>query len=336
MKKPTYIIAGITIVLFSVVVYLLLDRRHQSIYKELHSAVQLTKDGTFRQDITGNPSPVPTVRADKWAVMKQMWEGENGKSMDTYGKVIDQYGEPVVKVKVTARVGLYIDFTHSGGNDYYTETDAQGRFHFIGIHGAGAGFTLLKEGYEYNQRLASASRSENYSPDPENPIIFKMWKLKEAEPMVFTRIHDYIPCDGSDIRYNFTTGRRTRDGGDMTVTLTRNPVNINRGKPYDWGVTLRIENGGLMEQTDPYPYEAPADGYQLAISINMPANMPNWVSHFNKSFYFKCRDGKNYGRMTIEIYSDFQPPPTAFSAAIYMNSSGSRNLEFHPPKEVAR
>jgi hypothetical protein len=255
---------------------------------------------------------------------------ENAKSLDFYGKVIDQFGNPVVGVNVDAGVGLYVSFTRSGGKNYITETDTTGRFSFVGIHGAGVGFTLKKEGYSYNQRLSSSSRPKDYVPDSSRPVIFTMWKLKGAEPMVHTSIQAGLACDGTPRSFDVLTGRR--DTGDLIATLTRTPVNIDRGKPFDWTLTLGIAGGGLIEIADPYPYKAPAGGYQSSIAINMPADAKDWNSSVVRSYYIY--DGRNYGRVTIDIMADYQPPPTHFEIDSYVNPSGSRNLEFDPAKQV--
>lgn len=236
-------------------------------------------------------------------------------------------------MKVKMSVGLFVDFTHSGGKEYYAETDSQERFRFVRIRGAGAGFDFEKPGYKYNLRLPSSSCPENYAPDPDHPIVFTMWKLQGAEPMASAKLDDTIPCDGTPVSYNLLTGKRAPNG-DMIVKLIRSPVNIVRGKPFDWTLQLEIQNGGLVEQSDAYPNQAPAEGYQSSVTIDMPAKGASWTEHLTRPFYFKSRGGQNYGRMTIEIYADFQPSPTVFSALIYANPSGSRNLEFDSTKQI--
>jgi hypothetical protein len=261
---------------------------------------------------------------------------ENAKSLDFYGEAVDQYGNPVAGVKVKAGVGLYLGIDQSGGTFYYTDTDAAGRFNFVGIHGAGMGpFILTKDGYKYDSNLPSGSRPKDYVPDPAHPVIFNMWKLKGAEPMVAYSISTAIPCDGTPTSYDLLTGKKVSSGGDFVITLTRNPVNIVRGQPFDWSVTLAIPSGGLTEVNDLYPNEAPADGYQPSITINMPSDMKNWDAALNHAFYFEIGSGQTYGRMTINIQADFQPPPTYFGAGVHLNPSpGDRNLEFDPTQAI--
>jgi len=270
----------------------------------------------------------PTVDS-KTALMLAFWAAANQKSLDFFGKIIDQNGEPVGGVKVTAGVGLIIDMTHSGAKYFYTQSDSTGKFSFNGIRGAGVGFVLQKEGYTYNQRQPSSSRPNDYTPDPNNPVIFKMWKLNGAEPMIHARVHAYVPCDGTSVSFNLLTGRSQ---GDLTVTLTRNPVNIDRSKPFDWALTVGVANGGLVENTDTYPNEAPTEGYQPSVTISMPTDDKKWTSTVSGTYYFK--NGQTYGRMTINVMANFQPPPTLFDADIYANPSGSRNLEFDSSKQI--
>jgi hypothetical protein len=258
-----------------------------------------------------------------------MWS-ENHKSMDFYGKIVDQNNHPVEGVNVTAGVGTYDGPTRSGGQKYNTLSDAEGRFSFTGIHGAGSGYLLEKSGYEFNQRQPFASRPRNYIPDQKNPAILSMWKLQGAEPMLRTQIQAGLACDGTPRRLDLITGRR--DTGNLVVALTRIPTNIDRGRPFAWTLTLEISGGGLIETSDLYPYEAPPGGYKPSISITMPANTKQWTPQVNRSYYIF--EGKNFGRITIDLMANYQPPPTHFEVASYINPSGSRNLEFDQAKQI--
>jgi hypothetical protein len=211
-----------------------------------------------------------------------------------------------------------------------TKTDENGNFEFLGLRGDYLGVLPEKEGYEFVQR-GNGNWSDDYKADSNNRVIFRMWKLKGAERMVHVNLQATIPCDGTTTTYNLLTGRGK---GDLEVTLTRNPVNINRSKPFDWTLTVGIANGGLVEDTDLYPYEAPASGYQQSDTIAMSADDKNWSPSISRSYYFQSAGGPTYGRMTINVMANFQPPPTLFDASVYANPSGSRNLEFDPFKKI--
>jgi len=252
-------------------------------------------------------------------------------SMDTYGKVVDQNGQRVVDAKVRG----FLEFEDKDNDDEHdTTTDAQGRFQFLGLHAEGLAMVPEKDGYEFNSRISpNVNRPSNYLPDPNNPLVITMWKLKGAEPMKHSTIHAYIPCDGSITRFDLLSGKQDPNG-DFSISLSRNPANIIPNKPFSWSVTFEVTNGGLQGITNIYPYEALMDGYQSRITFDFPTNAPKWSSLFTPALYFKSKDGKIFCRMTVKIMADFQPPPTLFRAEIYANPAGSRNLEFDPAKQI--
>jgi hypothetical protein len=147
-------------------------------------------------------------------------------SLDTYGKVIDQDGQPVAGVQVLSHL-------MKGLGDYKecdTVTDANGLFHYTGLHGMALILHFKKEGYEFNERLLP-QRPDNYLPDPSNPLIIQVWKLHGGEPMKYAQIHSSVPCDGSIERFNLLARRWNGTNpsglpadGDLMIKLTRNPL----------------------------------------------------------------------------------------------------------------
>jgi hypothetical protein len=260
---------------------------------------------------------------------------QNNNPQDFYGKVIDQYGQPVVGASVTG----WITFLRGMDSDekreaHKTETDVKGLFQFTGLRGASISADVAKEGYEIDYRVGYKVPAGGIT-SPDDRAILTMWKLKGPEPMTHANIHAYIPCDGSVTRFDLLTGKKN-PGGDLIVKLTRNPVDIIRGNSFDWSVMLQIPNGGMQEILDLYPNEAPADRYQPEMTFKFPADMPKWTYSFSHSFYLKSKDGQIYGRMNVHIMANFQPPPTLFDVEIYANPSGSRNLEFDQNKWINR
>jgi hypothetical protein len=287
-------------------------------------------------DPSATPDPEVTQRAlasgEKGQMGLAIMQLANAQRIDFYGQIFDQNGQSVSGVKVEGSTLLVLGAENSGGNYYQAVSDSEGRFSFIDAHGNGMGFKFDKSGYEYNYRQPPGWTTD-YKPDPLNPQKFNMWKLQGAEPMVHANVHAYVPCDGTATSYDVLTGHKVADG-DLVITLTRNPVQIVRGKPFDWTATVQLKDGGLIPITGPYPNEAPADGYQATLTIQRPANAKNWDAAFEGSYYFKTENGKIYGRMTVSIQADFQPPPTSFDVEIYANPAGSRNLEFDPMKKA--
>ncbi len=282
-----------------------------------------------KDDISANP----VAALQRIQAFQNVQNRENNTPINFYGKVMDQYGQPINAVKVDGGVMLYGGFTQSKSETYNTQTDTQGRFSFVGLHGVDFGVNFQKDGYFYDLKISSKRPDDYYTTSPDRPIIYTMWKLQGAEPMVHQSFIPILPCDGTPINVNLSAGKAVSTGGDIMVAFTRNPVQIVRGKPFEWTLTLNVRGGGLVEVHDPYPYEAPADGYQQTITITTGADPKSYMDSAKKTFYYKSADGK-YGRMTIDLQADFQPPPTFFGITFYLNPSGSRNLEWDQAKEI--
>ena len=168
---------------------------------------------------------------------------------------------------------------------------------------------VQKRGYEIGKK------SEAYkAPNPEDRTspsgraVFTMWKLKGAEPMVHREIAAGLSCDGSPMTLDLLTGHRVANGGDLTISMTRSPVNIERGKSFDWSLILTVTGGGIVEIAGLYPNEAPEAGYEPSVVKNFHVGLPYFIGNaLNQSYYFKSRGGQIYGRMKMHISADHQP-----------------------------
>ena len=84
-----------------------------------------------------------------------------------------------------------------------------------------------------------------------------------------------------------------------------------------------------MEMPDGAAYIAPENGWIEKVVIEKDAQDAHWQSGFERTVYVRTADGK-YGRVSVSFTCDFEPPPTACALEVFMNSSGSRNLEYDP------
>ncbi len=265
-----------------------------------------------------------------------VWDKENNTSINFYGKVVDQYGQPVSDVQVEFGVMLYGGFTQSKSETYHSMTDPQGQFSFTHLQGVDFGVNFKKEGYYYDLKLSSKRPPNYYTTNADHPLVYTLWKLRGAEPMAhLPLVQGGIPCDGTETSFNLLTGKKSDPQKDMVVTLTRNPVIVtNRNVHFDYTFSLNIADGGLVEATDEYPYLAPEQGYQPIATFTMAANAKDWTARFDRLYYFKARNGQVYGRIKIHLTADYEGPTTHFEFELYANPSGSRNLEFDPKKQI--
>jgi len=265
---------------------------------------------------------------------------ENKKSLDVYGLVVDQYDAPVVGAKIRGSIGYNISMVQSGGELRYTETDSQGRFNFLGIHGAGIGLWPQKSGYYYNPKLPSTTRPDDYLVDPNNPLKFIMWKLKGTEPLEHIVFESRIPYDGTPVYFDLKTGKKLSNNEEnnesaFRIALSRSPLQIAPGllHPYDWHVTFALPNGGICEANDLYPYWAPESGYQKIFEKSMGSNSVPWQAEVSRSFYIKSSQN-HYGMIRVELMTNSKRPDTGIKLETWLNPSGSQNLEFDLEKQV--
>jgi hypothetical protein len=264
---------------------------------------------------------------------------ENKKPMDTYGKVVDQDGQPVADAKVCGFLGFVY-----GSEEHDTTTDAQGNFHFSRLRGTGFGIFPEKEGYEFNREIwfaANAERPDNYLPDPKNPWIIHMWKLRGGEPMNHALTYSFVPWDGNFKQFDLYKSQMDEawnhhplgTNGELMVRVTRGIAFTNNGiQEFNWTATLEITNGGLLAFNDPYPYIAPSEGYQTSVTLDGPTNFVDWGNGLRQGYYFKSKGGQVYGRMIIRMGAGKNY--ASFDAEIYANPNNSRNLEFDYSKEI--
>jgi protocatechuate 3,4-dioxygenase beta subunit len=343
MKKR--ILAFLSVTLILAVSCWLLWQRSTSILNVTKSMPTPPQAQSPRTTPASTPIPtVPSVVAplqSKEQMMSGILAVQNHQPIEFYGKVVDQNGNPVVGARVKG--GVVVEKVWYGGEneDYFTSTDLAGDFSFKGMKGAHLSVWISKDGYEFrsNNKLFIYSLlygpNERYTPNPNNPVVFTVWKEKGPEKLIHTTLNRVgIPVDGTPVTFDLETGKKVANGGDLTVKLTRNPIRLQPAQRFDWTVTLAVVNGGLIEMNDVYPNEAPAEGYHPVVTIDMPANAPDWQRSVTRSFYFTSRSEKNYGRMSLKISAFAEPPPTGLTVDAYINNNGSRNLEFDPNKRA--
>jgi hypothetical protein len=242
-----------------------------------------------------------------------------------YGKVIDQYGQPVVGVEVTGSIEMLND---SGDGlqtqTFETQSDSEGLFDFTGKTGAPIKFTIKKEGYMLGARGEGYKGPPSEQTTPDNRAILTMWKLHGPEKLIGSSIDANIPHDGSPVTFDMTTGKESSNG-DLRAAISQFPLDVKTGRErFDWSVKVELINGGLLEENDPYPYWAPANGYQPSFEFNVSSNAPEWVPNLKKSFYAKNAQGQ-YGIMRFSVYPGRSP--TGLEVNFNINPSGSQNLE---------
>lgn len=254
----------------------------------------------------------------------------NLKEFNFYGKVVDQFGQPLAGVEANGATLLVISPVSSASRYYQRTSDAAGRFAFVGVRGADLGVLVKKPGYESNGR---SDLRENEKSSPNRPAVFTLWKLQGAEPMTHMKVITRVPYDGQSATFDLRTGQKS-PAGEFMVTLVRSPLQRQRSDDhFDWNVQIELEGGGLVESADPYPYLAPEWGYQPTWKRAQTKDDPEWTYRMSHIFYVHTAQGQ-YGRLRFDLWVDSDDPETGIVLESWLNPAGSRNLEFDLAKEI--
>lgn len=275
-----------------------------------------------------------------------------------YGRVIDQYGQPVKN----ASVGYTGENAHlsAGGGMGSVRTDEAG--YFI-IETTGAALELSGIGhpeidsvsFETPNRLTSTSTKSpkefvirflshdksgavlnynNYS-EKSKAYIVNAWRLGEYEGALGGDVIARYDADGKYytlLLEQEVYDNRLKEGktaGNIHVSCTR--PHMEGIRDYgDWRVSITPINGGIQETTDLYMNEAPETGYKPSLNIVMNKGDSNYRPYLrNKRYYFKSNNGKEYGSLFIHFQPFISVKRETCRLDIYyrINPTGSRNLE---------
>ncbi len=271
-------------------------------------------------------------------------------SIKFHGLCLDQNGTPLEGVKLSLSVRQWRGISPADVNgafeDYTCVSDREGRFKVEGVKGDSIGIdSAVKTGYEllkstnYTYKYVDSSRPRPTSRDSAAVLYF--WKKQGAEPMYhFNSTFGQDPkiaCDGTPEGFNIHTGARTKETPEVLFSLLRNPPVFTKQPGnkdrYDWAFTLEIPGGGILMTETNMPYMAPATGYQTKATFGFKADDPDWRHAEQRQFYFVTAKGE-YGRMEAKARADYRGAQTPFDWVVYLNPSGSRNLEYDPAKRI--
>ena len=251
--------------------------------------------------------------------------------IEFYGKVVDENTNPVAGVNINFN---WSELPERGGERTSDVlSDSEGLFSLQGKRGASLTVSFGKKGYYSSLR---GQRTFNFtlgpdviSPDPQNPIIFKLKKKVAQEPlmrltgaMIGPRQYQ-LDTKGTPTDISFYTGKRTSQGaGQFRVAYWMDVPQDPKQQQFDWHCQVTVPGGGLQMTTEELPFTAPEQGYQESIEIGSNTNA--WSDRLEQNFYVHLADGK-YGRVKFSLVCGGNP---FFGVEALINPSGSKNLEY--------
>ena len=245
--------------------------------------------------------------------------------IEFYGRIIDQYDEPVVHATVT----IAVDAAHVIPREppaFQLKTDSNGQFSIEkgknSINAAGISISSIeREGYEMKfqqgERWVFDYRKNNpnrYLPNKTVPFTYRMRKKAAISAFLFEEVmlkfQFGVEESGKRIGYDFVQRGHIRNvampvGNDRELVsdlqVTAN-YNSNDGT---WAVVLSPGNasGGIIV-SEQLLYEAPDSGYQKEYAFTPIDRMPLKA----KYVYLMSRDPAIYTRIDLDMVnasSDF-------------------------------
>lgn len=283
------------------------------------------------------PPTTPEEKAmwDYWWNIRKVnpdWEWE--RPISFYGKVVDQNDQPVAEAKVWMQwsaVGTTPERTMLSGAD--------GRFQISDIKGKGISVRVEKVGYHAGPvsygtfEYAGFWEPHFHVPDPNNPVIFRLRKRGNEEPMYLWGLAKDLKADGGVNWFNAETGKFGGSSGDLAFIVTRS--NQTGMRQFDYTLTVQAApGGGIAFTNDAMMFEAPADGYEPSWGTTQTFGAPDYNQVQKLRFYLRTAGGK-YAAVQGHV-AQMGDPEAQVQMTVYFNPSGSRNLEYNEAKRINR
>ena len=246
--------------------------------------------------------------------------------IDFYGRAVDENSNAVA--------GATVQFhwpelpTSDGSRTATTQTDSEGLFSLHGKLGPSLTVWVSKQGYYAShggqQGFSYILGPEQYLADPRSPVIFELRKKGQGAELITSQ--NGVQSDltlrpsknGTPIRVDFLQ-KKAGTTGQLEITQFKPPWK----EATEWSLSISISDGGLIETTDEFQFEAPETKYQTSVQLHFTKEEPSWRTHIKKSYYIVFGKPPRYGRILIE--TDLGQESIFLTYAI--NPSGSRNLE---------
>jgi len=265
-----------------------------------------------------------------------------------YGKLEDQAAAPVAYASIVANK-IYHDGAAELSQRLFAKSDDNGFFQIDA--GSGESIEILPRAPGY--ALASTNNVAFYNgpqrarPDPNQPVIIKMWKLQGADRLAAIEAR-YKVRPGSPIYFDFVTQTivstyvdfRTQQvvasGGDLKITIDRAPGIVSPENHPNWNIELETTaDGGLIEVTPATwatTYWAPTQGYQRKCFVRVSEKTgKNWSPKVERCFFVQTRDGGVYTKLSLKVAINLNPTePAEVMLSGVANTNGSCNWEGDP------
>lgn len=284
------------------------------------------RNAASNQNTTVSPKDFFAMREEQMKQAGEVADNEWRAPIDFFGKVVDENDNPVAESTISFSWNNL-----SGTQTKGARSDNQGFFSLRGEQGKFLSIKVSKTGfYEFKpegEGFFFAGRNENFIPNINDPIVFRLHKKGKAESLIaieFPGASQVVQFkrDGTPVEIDLLLGIKVLTGGHVKMEFWGDPIERTT-RVFSWKFHLSVVGGGITEATNLFPFEAPETGYRPQIAIDMPASMERWGSDMKQRYFIKLPNG-NYGRIEIHLMSR----NGVYRIHSFINPSGSRNLEY--------
>lgn len=259
-----------------------------------------------------------------------VWQRLLDTTFDFYGKVIDENRGPVaaatVRYWVTKKIG--------GGNPpQEMHSGPDGLFYIRRARGLGVTVEVSKPGYYKIKEsrgsfgYASGSGGDRRLPSSREPALFVLKKAGEPQQLFEFRRFVMLPKNGTPVFVRLTDGQISGEQPSSDSLQCQSWVtdeSRNDREEFQWRVRLTVPDGGLIERSGEFDFQAPSNGYNTSVDLQMQSWVGGaWQRGVAKQFFVALPDGR-YARIRIDYVAGGH---NRLSIASWYNPSGSTNLE---------
>jgi hypothetical protein len=284
----------------------------------------------------------PTNEAEMNAKARKMLEARN-RPLELWGKVVDQNDAPLSGVKVEAEIGHFAwppeQYPNGVSTKQETTTDTSGQFDIHDNSAEGVYVILQKDGYEQESQKGNGYALGAGGGSKNNPIVLKMWSTNSHEQLITGNKSFEVVPDGRPYFINLTDGSISERGNADLKVWIQYTNQVVQGQLSDWSAGIEIADGGLwevpqtainsgfLEEPSVPMYSAPKDGYTPSFQLQQQIKGGQRGEIGNRYFYLLLNDGKEYGRMSINLFAPYgRLHPGLIRISYAINPSGSRIL----------
>ena len=272
--------------------------------------------------------------ADRLGLLEEMKKGDRNYDfkvpIEFYGMVLDQHDNPVMGAEIqlssSSMSGILNQSIYSREDGAFSLTGMKGKFLSVNVFGF-EGYTGVRStGYrDYN--YAVPEEYNFHVPNPNQPVLFRLWKYEHPEPIHLWQLTSEVRTDGTVIWFDIDKG--LVGGAGLGVSLIDEmPGNTNEEKH-----TIKVIAGPgcvLATTKDDPMFTAPEKMDKTDITVVHAAKN----GYYNTGpgifrFYYRSAQGK-YAAVKAEVSAGSH----GVQLVIHQNRSGSRNLEFDPALQI--